>query len=59
MRRTSLTEAQVDRAVSLYQSGLSLVKVGKIIEANAETVRQRLLGRGVKLRGPHGCRTRD
>jgi len=59
MRRTSLTQAQVDRAVKLYETGLSLSKVGKLVGANAETVRQRLLTCGVTPRSSHDRRASD
>jgi len=57
MRRTPLTERQIDEAVTLYETGLSLAKVGKLLSANAGTVRQQLFARGVRLRGPHDPRS--
>lgn len=48
-----MTERQIDRAVELYESGLSLIQVGKRVGADAETVRQRLRERGVVIRGAH------
>lgn len=54
MRLTSLTEAEIDQASELYESGLSLTKVGELMGANAETIRQRLLKRDVARRDPHG-----
>ena len=56
MRLTPLTEQEVDRAVELYESGLSLVKVGDALKRDGETIRQRLLERCVKLRSPHDRR---
>jgi DNA-binding CsgD family transcriptional regulator len=57
LRRAPLNEEQIDRAAELYETGLSLAKVGKLLSANAETVRQQLLARGVRLRGPHDPRS--
>ena len=59
MRRTPLAKPQIDEAVQLYESGLSLEKVGKQIGVDAETIRQRLRERFVSIRGPHDRRTRD
>ena len=53
VRHAPMAEEQVDRAAELYASGLSLAKVGQLMCVNAETVRQRLLKRGVALRGPN------
>ena len=58
-RRTPLAESQIDEAVRLYRSGLSLEKVGKRLGVDAETIRQRLRERFVSIRGPHDRRTRN
>jgi predicted HTH domain antitoxin len=50
MRIRRLTEVQIDEAVRLYESGMSLAKVGRLIGAVPKTVRSRLLERGVQLR---------
>jgi predicted HTH domain antitoxin len=50
MRIRRLTEVQIDEAVRLYESGMSLAKVGRLIGTVPKTVRSRLLERGVQLR---------
>ena len=45
-----LSEMQVDEAVNLYQDGLSLVRVRKHFGVYPESIRYRLLLRGVELR---------
>jgi len=52
MRIRRLTEVQIDEAVRLYESGMSLAKVGRLIGADPKNVRSRLLERGVQLRTP-------
>lgn len=51
MRRRRLSEDQIDQAVLLYESGLSLIKVGKAVGADPKTIKARLVERGVTLRG--------
>jgi DNA-binding CsgD family transcriptional regulator len=51
MRLKPMTEEDVDRAVELYESGLSFVKVGDRLGRDGETIRQRLIERGVERRG--------
>ncbi len=54
MRRTPMTEADVDRAAELYESGLSFAKVGQMLGRDGETIRQRLIERGARIRDSHG-----
>jgi len=54
MRYRRLSEAQIDEAVRLYASGLSLAKVGRLIGADPKTVRARLQKRGVRIRDYRG-----
>lgn len=50
MRRQGLGEAEIDEAVRLYQSGLSLVRVAKSLDSAPTTVNRALQARGVRLR---------
>ena len=43
IRRQPLSEKQINEAKKLYKSGLSYVKIGNILEVDAETVRKRLV----------------
>lgn len=52
MRRQPLSEPEVDEAVRLYASGLSVAAVGLRIGANPSTVWRALRARGVALRPP-------
>ena len=47
-----LTSDHIERAVSLYASGLSCASVSKELQVNRETVRQALLKAGVAMRRP-------
>jgi hypothetical protein len=49
-----LTAEQIDNAVRLHKSGLSLARVGERVGADAQTIRTKLLGRGVRMRDPQG-----
>ena len=51
-----LTERQIDQAVILYEAGLSLAKVGRVIGARPRTIQLRLRERGVQMRDTHGRR---
>jgi len=42
----------IERAVSLYASGLSCASIGKELQVNSETVRQALLKAGIAMRRP-------
>ena len=58
MRRRGLNDDQADDAESLYQQGWSLARIGDHMDVTADTVRKRLLERGVTMRDPQG-RTRS
>lgn len=49
-----MTQGQIDRAVELYESGLSLVKIGKRLGFNQAAIHNQLKRRGVRFRSPHG-----
>jgi len=53
-RRRPLTETQIDEAVRLYASGLSLARVSERIGAAPTTIQLRLREREVQLRDTHG-----
>lgn len=53
-RPKGMSPNQVDVAVRLYESGLSLARVGAQLEFDAVTIRTMLLRRGVKTRDSHG-----
>ncbi|PKQ10130.1 MAG: hypothetical protein CVT69_01365 [Actinobacteria bacterium HGW-Actinobacteria-9] len=58
-RYRRLSEEQIEEAVHLYESGLSLIKVGKVVGADPKTVKARLMEAGVPMRGVHrktGCK---
>jgi hypothetical protein len=57
VRHRKMSAAQIAEAGRLYESGLSLNKIGKTVGANPKTVRARLVERGVELRS--GSRTDD
>jgi hypothetical protein len=50
IRHRCMDRAKIDEAVHLYESGLSLIKVGKRVGADPKTVKARLAERGVPLR---------
>lgn len=54
MRMQGLDEAGIQKAIRLYASRLSLKKVGERLGVDAETVRARLLERGVVMRDTQG-----
>ena len=54
MRGRPLSEAQIEAAARLYESGLSLARVGERVSATARTVQLRLRERGVQMRDTHG-----
>ena len=43
----------VEQMARLYESGLSLARVGHEVDADAATVRRQLLARGVSMRDTH------
>lgn len=53
-RPKSMSSVQVDQAVRLYDSGLSLASVGSQLGFNATTIRTVLLQRGIGTRDSHG-----
>ncbi|WP_280244770.1 helix-turn-helix domain-containing protein [Nocardia abscessus] len=53
-----LSEEQVDEAVQLYEEGWSAQRIGDKLGVYPQTVRRRLLERGVRMRDTHG-RERD
>jgi predicted DNA-binding protein YlxM (UPF0122 family) len=54
MRRQGLTNDQVNDAERLYQQGWSLARIGNHMDVTADTVRKRLLERGVTMRDTRG-----
>ena len=54
MRGQSPSAEQTVEMVRLYESGLSLLKVGQRVGFDAKTVRTRLLERGLAMRDSHG-----
>ncbi|WP_297537464.1 helix-turn-helix domain-containing protein [Amycolatopsis sp.] len=57
MRRQGLADDQVEDAVRLYDQGWSLARIGEQMDVTADTVRKRLLERGVIMRDPPGTPT--
>ena len=54
MRRQGLTPTQIDEAVTRYEDGWSLARIGEQLDSTPHTVRTRLLERGVRMRDTHG-----
>ena len=54
LRMKPLTTEQIDEAVTLYEQGLSLARVGEQIGASARTIQLRLRERGIAMRDTHG-----
>lgn len=54
MRRSGLTDNQAEDAERLYQQGWSLARIGDRMNVTADTVRKRLLERGVTMRDTQG-----
>ena len=54
MRRKPAREAQIREMVRLYESGLSLVKVGERVGFSDGTVHRYLRERGVRIREGYG-----
>lgn len=54
LRLDGLTAEQVDEAVQLYTQGWSLARVASRLGVTADTVRARLLERGIRTRDSHG-----
>jgi len=53
-RYQKLTPEQIDLACTLYERGLSLIKVGEQLGRRAETVRQALMKQGAEIRPRNG-----
>lgn len=47
-----MREAEVTKAVNLYEAGYSLKEIGELLGFDAETIRQKLIKRGVQTRRP-------
>jgi len=54
LRMASMTHEQIAEAIALYESGLSLVRVGEVLGVSAGNVHARLRERGVAIRDSHG-----
>lgn len=54
MRRQGLSDEQVTDAERSYQQGWSLARIGNHMDVTADTVRKRLLERGVTMRDTQG-----
>ncbi len=54
MRLQSPTAEQIEQAIKLYATGLSLAAVGERLGFTAHTIRRVLLGSGVQTRDSHG-----
>jgi uncharacterized protein (DUF433 family) len=54
MRRQGLTNEQVEDAKRFYEQGWSLARIGNHMDVTADTVRKRLLERGVTMRDTQG-----
>ena len=50
-----LTPADIEQAVSLYQTGDSLATVGKVLKVDASTVQRTLKRASVAIRPRRGC----
>jgi hypothetical protein len=55
----ALTEAQIDMVVILYRLGRSCASIGQGFAVNPETIRNALLRRAERIRGPHDWHARD
>ncbi|WP_125616632.1 helix-turn-helix domain containing protein [Specibacter cremeus] len=54
LRRTPATNDQIQEMIGLYESGLSLARVGERFGIHASTVLNHLRSRGVPTRESHG-----
>ncbi|WP_436495595.1 helix-turn-helix domain-containing protein [Actinokineospora sp. HUAS TT18] len=52
-RKRRLTKDEIDLAVNLYEQGMSQATIAERIGASPDGIRNQLLKRGVKMRGPH------
>ena len=53
-RPLGMSDTQIDEAVQLYASGLSLARIGERLGFSARTIQSRLRERGVRFRDTHG-----
>lgn len=53
-RPLGMSDMQIDEAVQLYASGLSLARIGERLGFSARTIQSRLRERGVRFRDTHG-----
>lgn len=53
-RPRGMSDVQINEAVRLYASGLSLARIGERLGFSARTVQSRLRERGVRFRDTHG-----
>lgn len=53
-RPRGMSDVQINQAVQLYASGLSLARIGERLGFSARTIQSRLRGRGVRFRDTHG-----
>ena len=54
IRKQTMGEEDIARAVQLYQSGLSTVRVAEHFDQSPNTIRAALLAAGVRFRDSHG-----
>jgi hypothetical protein len=54
IRNRGLSNQRIIEAAQLYESGLSLAKIGAQLGIDHGTVRRHLLKRGIKMRDTHG-----
>ena len=47
------SDSELQRATRLYREGQSTARIGEMLGFNPETIRQRRLASGVRVRGPH------
>lgn len=57
VRSHYMTEKHLDEARMLYESGLSLARIGDRLSFDAQTVRTHLFRAGVQIRGAHERRS--
>jgi hypothetical protein len=53
-RSRSMTRDEINTAKELYAQGWSLVRIGKRIDRDANTIRHALIAVGVRMRDSHG-----
>ena len=54
LRQIGLSDSQIDDAIQLYRSGMSLARIGEKFNVDHGTVRRQLLRRDVAMRDSHG-----